>query len=259
MRKFSVLGCGLYTPHFAHVDAWLNETPSPEAVSAPSHALDRRSRRISGDLMRALTSVALESMRAAKVDPAHTASVYGSALGEVQTMVSLLQQIWVEKEPPSPMAFAASVHNAASGVASISFKNQGFTTSVAANFDTPAMSLFEGATLLATGTPHVLVACGDESSPDRLMGTYPTWKTMCAAVVLSADPSAHDRIATLTLPTLSDRAETQHPLREDIPNTVRNNPSFGMLRLVDAIVNKRWGTVRLDAGDGRGWNTEVGL
>lgn len=254
MREFSVLGCGLFTPHFHSVGQWLEDAPFEEAVAPKGASLDRRSRRISGELMRALTDAAHDAIIHAEVDPATVASVYGSALGEVQTMVKLLQQIWKDKEAPSPMAFAASVHNAASGVASISHKNQAFTTSMAANFDTPAMSLIEAIALLATGTPEVLIACGDEPSPNDLMGEHPTWSTLCSAVVLSADSNHPKRLATIAMPTLHLK-ENVRPL--DVSDELRNNPSFGLLKLVDTIVRQRQGVVRLDAGEGRGWCVEV--
>jgi|SRR5690625_33862 len=258
MQKYSVLGCGIYTPHFNDAAAWLQGTPSPTEIPASGDVLDRRSRRISSELMRALVQVAHQAATQANADLSIIPSVYGAALGEVQTMVSLLDQIWVENEAPSPMAFAASVHNAAAGVASISFKNQGFTTSVAANFDTPAMSLFEGAALLETGCPHVLIVCGDEASPDRLMNHYPTWKTACAAVVLSANAADKNRIATITLPTRSDERIPLDSALEEQPASLQNNPCFGMVALVDAILHQRHGQVMLDAGRGRGWCTDVG-
>lgn len=257
MREFSVVGCGLYTPHFPNLSAWKTGIPCADVTPPTGAALDRRSRRISGDLMRALTDVASEAIRAAQVPADTLPSVYGSALGEVQTMLALLQQIWVDHAPPSPMDFAASVHNAASGVASISFKNQSFTTSVAANFDTPAMSIFEGAGLLMQGdVSHVLIVCGDEPPPHRLMGDHPVWDTVCAAVVLAADVDAHDRMGTISLPF---RAETtgeilSWPKMED---AIKNNPSAGLFHLVDMLTRGQRGVVRLDAGRGRGWCTQV--
>lgn len=254
MREFSVLGCGIFTPHVHSVEQWLNNTPFDEPLAPKGGSLDRRCRRISGELMRALTDVAHDAMSQAEVDPATVASVYGSALGEVQTMLKLLGQIWKDNEPPSPMAFAASVHNAASGVASISHQNHAFTTSIAANFDTPAMSLIEGAALLATGTPEVLIACGDEPSPSELMGEHSNWSTLCTAVMLSANRNHPKRLATIKMPTLH-LEETVPPL--DVVSDLQNNPSFGLLKLVDTIVRQRQGIVRLDAGEGRGWCVEV--
>lgn len=257
MREFSVVGCGLYTPRFPDLSAWKTGVPQADVTPPTGAALDRRSRRISGDLMRALADVASEAINAAKLPADTLPSVYGSALGEVQTMLALLQQIWVDHEPPSPMAFAASVHNAASGVASISFKNQSFTTSVAANFDTPAMSIFEGAGLLMQGdVSHVLIVCGDEPPPQPLMGDHPVWDTVCAAVVLAADAEVNDRIGTISLPFRADAQEQTLPAPK-VEDAIKNNPSFGLFHLVNALARGQQGRVRLDAGKGRGWCTEV--
>jgi hypothetical protein len=83
-------------------------------------------------------------------------------------MLDLLEQmIRGADEDFSPMKFAVSVHNAAAGLVSISTHNRAFTTSVAADHDTPAMALLEGIGAMAA-LDRPAVVCGDEAAPEGL-------------------------------------------------------------------------------------------
>lgn len=252
--QFALIGTGLYTPHFASVAAWRDNTPSDEATAPSGALIDRRNRRLSSALMRALADVYGELLTQSQVDPLSVASVFGSALGEAQTMIGLLDQMWARNEEPSPMAFAASVHNAAAGVVSISTKNTGFTTSLAADFDTVAMSIAEAIGLLATGACEALIVCGDESAPEKLVEDIHQWGFLCAGIALSSQLDHPQAIARIGFPTMSEptvAASTQ------LDSRTAANPQAGLVDLIDAVREKRWGTVRLDRGKGRGWTVEV--
>ena len=142
------------------VGLWL---PTEAEPKAPGELLDRRSKRRASPITLALAEVFGQAANQAQVDLATVSAVFGSALGQAHTMISLLDQMWREGTGLSPMMFATSVHNAAAGVVSIASKNRGFTTSLAADYDTPAMSLIEAAKLVATRNAPVVVACGDEA------------------------------------------------------------------------------------------------
>jgi hypothetical protein len=215
--------------------------------------LGRMNRRRASQLGRALADVGFEAMAHAAVDPAGVRSVIGSSIAEVSTMLGILEQIWRTREPVSPAAFTVSVHNAASGLLSIATGNRGFTTSLAADADTPAVALLEGmAVVLCTGQP-VLVACGDESSPADLVPSGQQWGLAAAAVVLAPlGPGAAPR-ATLRL---------VRPARADLPpaavdEVVARNPQIGLVDLLDALARGRRGTVALDRGSGQGWCAEI--
>lgn len=255
MTELYVRGLGLFTPEYPTVDAWREGARAQSPVLPSGASLDRRSRRISSRLMRGFAEAYQEALIASGFDAAMVASVFGSSLGEVDTMIRLLDQMWDLREEPSPMAFAASVHNAAAGVVSISNKNQAFTTSIAADFDTVAMALVEAVGLAITGEGggDVIVACGDEPAPEKLVDEGVHWSFVCGAIALSAEPGDAP-LARIQLPVLGPEATVQPPTRAKLEDA---NPQAGLWNLIDAVIHKRWGRVALDHGRGRGWVVEV--
>lgn len=255
MPELYVRGLGLCTPEYPTLDAW-REGARAESPALPTGAsLDRRSRRISSRLMRGFADAYQEALAASGFDATRVASVFGSSLGEVETMIRLLDQMWAQREDPSPMAFAASVHNAAAGVVSISHQNQGFTTSIAADFDTVAMALVEafGLALTGEGDGDVIVACGDEPAPEKLVDEGVHWGFVCGAIALSTTPGDAP-LARIQLPVLGPEATLQPPARTKLEDA---NPQVGLWDLLDAVLHQRWGRVALDHGRGRGWVLEV--
>lgn len=100
--------------------------------------------------------------------------VYGSALGEMSTTLTLLDQIG-RGEELSPVGFQSSVHNTAAGVLSIALANRSFSTALSAGSETFAMSLLEALSWLASHGGRIAVLVADEDAPSRLMraGSFP--------------------------------------------------------------------------------------
>lgn len=252
--EFALIGSGVYTPLYPSLDAWRSGIAGDAPTPPTGTLIDRRNRRLSSALMRAMADVYGELLVQSQSDPTTVASVFGSSLGEAQTMIGLLDQMWARNEEPSPMAFAASVHNAAAGVVSISTKNTAFTTSLAADFDTVAMSLMEAMGVLAAGASDALVVCGDESAPEKLVDDASQWGFMAAGIALSSNLQHPQAIARLGFPTIA-ADEVGASTRVDARTAA--NPQVGLLDLIDAVDAQRWGVVRLDRGRGRGWSVRV--
>lgn len=245
-----VTGVGVWLQGVENTAAWLAGTRTEEAQKAQGNGLDKRNRRRASPHARALADVYSEALAQAEADAEVVATVFGSSLGEAGTMIKLLDQIHREKVSPSPMAFAMSVHNAASGLVSIAGKNRGFTTSIAADYDTPAMAIAEAVGVAAISGVPVVVACSDESSPDDLVPVEERFYALAAAITLVPVGSEGDRgLVRLRGPFLGEPTIAG---ADADPAHVRN-PQMGMLDLADAIARGRRGILRLDRGRGRGW------
>src|SRR5690606_34862569 len=244
-RRVALIGAGLFTPGYAGLEAWRAGT-ADEAKAEPSGALiPPRQRRRTSPLTRALADAYAESLRASGVAPAAVASVFGSALGEASTMIGLLDQMWTGEGALSPMRFVASVHNAAAGVVSIATENRGFTTSLGADFDTPAMALAEGVGLVLARGESVIVCCGDEGVPEDLVPVDAGWEMLAAALVLAPLAGAPEGCLTMSAPRLGVAASCAPAA---LAPRVAENPNAGMLDLVDAFARRRTGALRLDRG-----------
>jgi 3-oxoacyl-(acyl-carrier-protein) synthase len=244
----AIIGLGSWTQGFPGVAAWLAGTPVAEADKPTGQSLDRVNRRRAGPLDRALADAVAEAIAHAGADPTTVPVVIGSSIGEAATMIGLLDQMWRHGNPMSPADFTMSVHNAASGLISISNKNRGMTTSIAADHDTPAAALLEGIGLVLTQGGPVVVACGDEPAPEALVQHAPPWSMLTAAVVLAPLDSGARQLATLRV---TDEAATLGLDRFD--QLLRDNPQIGLLALVDAVARGVRGVLPLDNGTGRGF------
>lgn len=249
-----VTGIGLWTKHYASASAFRNDDRAPGELKPIGLAFDKRGRRRVSSLGRAIGDAVEEAVTAAGVDPVTTPVIVGSAVGEASTMIGLLDSMWRTREPMSPAAFTVSVHNAASGMISIAKKNVGFTTSLAADRDTPFAALLEGAALVATTGGPVVVVCADEASPRSLMSKDdPNWDMLAAALVLA--PAGESGLARLQL--VSDGEAAPASLEPAGEDALAGNPTVGMFDLVAAIAREERGVVALDRGHGRGYCAEI--
>lgn len=253
-----VTGVGLWAPNCASVEAW--QSRRLEEVSGPVKVkiLDRACARRASPFAKAMALAFEQAVRQAEVDVASVATVFGSAMGEAQVMLRLLDQMRTQSDEFSPMLFAVSVHNAASGLVSISTKNRAFATSVAADYDTPAMAVLEAVGASADFNVPAVVVCGDEASPDGLVPDDETFQTVTAAVVLDATQTHDGSARGPALAELSDLAiAPADTAGAEAPTRMIRNPQAGLLDLVDAVIRRRYGRVALDRGEGSGWSIKV--
>lgn len=249
----AVVGWGVFVPGFATLADWLAGRASALHAAPVGAIVPLRDRRRASPLSRALADAHGGAVARAGFDPSQVASVFGSALGEVSTMIGLLDQMWSEGTPLSPMKFATSVHNAAAGVISIATANRGFTTSLGADYDTPAMGLFEGIAFVASRGEPVVVCCGDEAPPDDLVPGQQGWSLLSVAIALC--PLERARAGAPVLSDLGPGEGSFAPPRTDV--ALGRNPCVGLFDLVVALERGIEGTVRLDRGAGRGYSVHV--
>jgi hypothetical protein len=257
----AVAGMGVSLPGYPNLAAWKTRSPS-ESASPAGALLDKHSKRRASDFTKALADAYAEALLMAQSqrgDPLlaadKVASVFGSALGEVSTMISLLEQMWRGDGALSPMRFAGSVHNAAAGVVSIGSKNTGFTTSIGADYDTPAMALVEAIAIVLNQHEPVIVACGDEAAPSDLVGGAFGWDAVCCAVALVPAEAAPVALPRLSLP--ARRAASL--MAPSVPEGFAQNPNAGLLDLIETLSRGERGTLRLDRGRGRGFALQISM
>ena len=249
----SILGLGLWLQGYPSTRAWCGGTPDPAATKPLGLALDRVNRRRASKLGRALADVAAQAVAEAAVDPATIPTVIGSSIGEASTMISLLDQMWRQRVPMSPAGFTMSVHNAASGLISITNGNRGFTTSIAADDDTPVGALLEAVGLVHTFGVPVVVACGDEEPPADLVPPEMAYELLAAAVVVA--PADHPGPVRARLQLTHGGAATVAPAV--VPDALARNPQAGLLDLVAAVLGGQSGSVRLNRRSEAGWCAEI--
>lgn len=214
------------------VGVWQPGAAKPAAALLPARMRGRAS-----PLTAMLAEVVEQATRTAGVDPATLPSVFGSAYGEMNTTAALLSQLSAAGAQLSPAKFQASVHNTAAAQLSIALHNPSFTSSIAAGYDTVAMSLIEAMAWLARHPGQILVACADEAPCETLQpgAAYPP---LAAAFVL--DNGAAQGLARIELlPPSAATCEQPSPV---------GNPVAAALALARAVLSQQPTSVALHAG-----------
>jgi hypothetical protein len=196
-----------------------------------------------------LADVVEQAARAAAVDPARLPSVFGSAYGEMYTTGLLLSQLWAADAQLSPAKFQASVHNTAAAQLSIALHNPSFTTSIAAGYDTLAMSLIEAFGWLECHPGQVLVACADEG-PHQVLQPTAAYLPLAAAFVLNN--VARSGLARIQL--LPPDHAREPSSTSSIP---AENPVAEALTLATALLGMLETTVVLNAAAPHGYRVLV--
>lgn len=249
----AIAGVGMFAPGYPNIATLVSGEANGENPPPTGELLDKRNRRRASVQTKAIADAYNEALTQSGLDAATVASVFGSALGEAATMIGLLDQMWRGEGMLSPMRFATSVHNAAAGVVSIATGNRGFTTSMGADHDTPAMAIIEAIAIVRAHDAPVIVACSDEAAPEGLVQDGEGWTSLTAAVALVPATGADPALPRMSMPEIGQA--TMDPL--NVSKALAVNPVIGLLDLAGSVAHKRSGVLRLDRGMGRGYCVEL--
>ena len=255
----AVAGWGVFVPGFASLADWIAEKASPLHDKPEGALVPLRERRRASLLSRALADAYGKAVGEAGFELGEVASVFGSAIGEASTMIGLLDQMWGESTVLSPMKFATSVHNTASGMISIATGNRGFTTSLGADYDTPAMGLLEAIGIVQAERRPVVVCCGDEAPPENLVPADTGWSLLCVALALCPTDRARPGCPRISVPAFDTAGAGGVGTLAPPPTSasLARNPNVGLFDLAVALERGLAGVVRLDRGAGRGYSVRV--
>lgn len=245
-RVLHVTGIGLWAPGFRDLDALVRGEADPSVLDCENPWVPSRLGRGTSRLTRILGEVAAQACARGGADPRSCATVYGSALGEFETMVTLLDTIFRGDGQLSPMRFKNSVHNAASGLGSIGQGNRGFSTALAAGARTFEASMIEAIALASAEGGDVVVSVADDALPapfDALARREGLGVGLC----LRSERPASGALAQISgLRVGEATADWPATLRgRAIPDTLRANPTVSALALVEAILGGAAATVAL--------------
>lgn len=250
MRPLHVAGIGLWTPGFATPRAWVDRRHDPSVVRPKCAMLQSRIGRYTSLVTRMACATFEQALNQTDVDGKEVQTVFGSAYGEI--LIAFEQLDMIEREGvPSPARFKNSVHNTASGHVSIATGNTGFTTALAAGPATFAMCLLEAWAWLETHGGSVIVSVADEPLPEHLSGVA-RYDALGLSVHLSVE-----RLPGGTGGRLSDlKRRNDLGLAADIQAGLLQNPCSAGLPLIDAVLQRRSGTLPLERGN-ECWSAEL--
>jgi hypothetical protein len=239
MRPIYVRGAGLWAPGFADVSAWRSGSADPSVERPRCAIVDARLKRGSSRFANMLGEVTEQAASQAGLDLKTVPTVYGSSLGEIETMVMLLRMLYEEEGKLSPNRFKNSVHNAVSGLVSIAAGNTAFSTAIAGGDRSFETSLLEAWAYLEVEGGSIVLAVGDDRPPvplDQLGGH----DALALGFALSVEPPSEGPRARLS--DLRRSAQTLEG-QASVPATLAKNCAAAGLELLDAVLARRSGVV----------------
>lgn len=250
LTPITIRGVGLWSPGFGDATAWREGRPDPEVESPPCKLVDARLRRGSSRFARSLGEVVEQAASGAGFDVRTVPTFYGSSLGEIVTMVTLLRMLYEEEGKLSPNRFKNSVHNAASGLVSIGTENTSFSTAIAGGARSFETTLIEAWAYLHDLGGEAIVAVGDDEPPEPL-DTLEAHGGLALAFALVAGEADG--------PVLRDlRASDEEPVRlARVPDDLHRNCAAAGLELLDAVLGDRAGVVALSPERGPQWVADL--
>ncbi len=225
MLPCSIVSTSIALPGISGIESFidlLRHTPlefSTDTVDLPaSDLLPIRLKRRMSRLIQMTVSTTFQA-RQSCAGSADAPLVYGSANGEINTIGSVLNEIFQEPPLVSPSAFHNSVHNSAPGYWSILTRLHHASTTISAGETTFGCALLQAAAMLSDRDPFVQLTVGDEKIQ------VPQWADpghtnidFCGSMVLSRHTSGDALAHIIDLrhmhgPEATEYQKEAHPIR----------------------------------------------
>ena len=237
MGEVAILGLGAWSDRFAdwaallsglRTGSWQSDAPLLSARLAP------RERRRAPKPVRMAIEVMSQACAMAGREPDTVATVFSSAMGDMQITDYMCRALAVTPREISPTRFHNSVHNAPSGYWSIATGSQAPASAVSAYRYTAPMALMEAAVqVLEEGLP-VLVVTQEMAAPLPLKHTCPTDRDFAAALLLAPPDPATEPLASLIFEVRAASSEWPQ-LPPDLAGDFADHPGARLLPLLAHI------------------------
>jgi hypothetical protein len=219
--------------------------PSTEIPLLPANE-----RRRLTPLIKLALEVAHAASKKADIDPAVTASVFASSLGDAAITHRLCTAFTLPERPVSPTQFHNSVHNAPAGYWSIATHSLAASTSIAGGEGTFATALVESIVQSRQRKRPVLLVAYDLPAPEPLLGRTPIKQPFAVGFVVSSDEISPSGGTPLLLdPGLREGRPTSLE-RPRLESLRRDNAAAYSLPLLEAIACRQTSEILLPHSDG---------
>jgi len=226
--------------------------PQELSVYQPN-LLPPNERRRAAPAVRLAFRIAEDAMSRSALKPAELAAVFATSEADTSILHRLCSALAETQRSVSPTDFHNSVHNAAAGYWSIAAGAKLPSTSLSAYDASFAAGLLEAAALVHGDGYGVLLAAYDVRPPDPLYAARPIAQPLGAALVLTAQRSAH----TLAQLSLQLASEPETTLEDAALESLRLcNPAGRVLPLLRLLAHGKAGSAVI-AGVSTRWRVDL--
>ena len=241
MTDVDIVGLGVWSEKFSNWDEYCSvldggasatNTALKPALIAPNE------RRRAPTSVKMAVEVMDQACRQAALDPAAVATVFASAVGDMQITDYMCHTLATAPLTLSPTRFHNSVHNAATGYWSIATESHSPANAISGFAYSAGIAILEGAVQAVEEGIPVLVVLLEMAAPIPLSSNYESAHPLAATVLLTPVGYSSSPLASLRLKVTADSI--------DQPETPRiagidlsGNFAAGMLPLLTKISKRR--------------------
>jgi hypothetical protein len=239
VSELAVVGLGAWSQRFAsweelaeslHSGRWRTESAlEPVRIAA-------RERRRAPKSVKMAVEVMTQACEMAGLEPEDVATVFSSAMGDMQITDYMCSAVASPPREISPTRFHNSVHNAPNGYWSIATGSHAPASAVSAFLFTAPVAFLEAAIQVVDGNAPVLLVTQELAAPSGLRETCPTTADFAAAILL-APPGYSDR-ERATVHFETERGAVDWPqLPESLEQDFLEHPGARILPFLAAIAS----------------------
>ena len=252
MTDVDIVGLGVWSESFSNWEEFLSVLgghPVEASSALKPQAIPPNERRRAPLAVKMAVEVMDQACRMAEIEPATVATVFASAIGDMQITEYMCSTLANAPQTMSPTRFHNSVHNAATGYWSIATQSHCPASAVSGFSNSASMAVLDGAIQAVEEQIPVLVTVQETATPQSLQSVYEWELPFSAAMVLVPVGMCSSNIASLRLSASGNQVEPPH--LDDIPGIdLSGNPAARLLPLLIAIAEQRNADVRLPLSRG---------
>jgi hypothetical protein len=241
--EVTITGIGLWARGLHNWDEYCSAAHSGYAnldvdfVAPTPNAIPARERRRSPLLIRLAVEVMHQACDMAGVDKSTIASVFSSAMGDVDITDYMCRKLASEEKMLSPTRFHNSVHNAPSGYWAISAKNREPSSFVGGFKESFAAGFLEAATMSISEARPVVLAAYDLKACTPLAEICSITEPFGCALVIDSSPDI-DRGWPVQIVHQKDSVTDPGCKHAYIHSQMNSNPAARCLPLLDAFARE---------------------
>lgn len=247
VSELSIIGLGAWSRRFASWDEFAESLRTghwrAETTLAPARIAARERRRAPKSVKMAV-EVMTQACEMARVEPQDIATVFSSAMGDMEITDYMCSALARLPREISPTRFHNSVHNAPNGYWSIATGSRAPATAVSAfDFTAPAALLEAAIQTMDSGSP-VLLVTQEMAAPVALRETCPTNADFAAAILLAPRGYSDNEKAVVHFETERGPAAWP-PLPESLDQVFSEHSGARLLPFLAAIASPGGEPVRM--------------
>jgi len=237
VAEFDITGVGVWSAHFPDWAAFCHGLETgvwSQGADLDPDIIPARERRRAPQSVKMAVEVMGQACRMAGMNPEGLATVFSSAMGDMQITDSMCRTLAVHPELVSPTLFHNSVHNAPVGYWSIAMGSHAPATAVAAHQFSASIALLEAAVQCFEESTPVLLVVQDGDAPITLRGVCDSDHALSVGLLLTPAGTMSECMARVGF-TVHPSGTAWPALPAGLAKNYSGNPSGRLLPLLAVL------------------------